>query len=87
MNQLAFPPDSLSSLGSILLTVYGMQLMCKRWPVLLLLKDTSQSGSARSKCLSFRSILRALVLLLCLFSGLKTVIRNEDWMSRESLLR
>lgn len=61
--------------------------MCKRWPVLLLLKDTSKSGSARSKSLSFRAILRALALLLCLFSGLKTVIRNEDWMSRESLLR
>lgn len=54
---------------------------------MVLVKGTDASSSRSISSLSIRSVLRVLALLLCTFNGLKTVVRNEDWMSRESLLR
>uniref|UniRef100_A0A6P7GW49 Protein O-mannosyl-transferase TMTC1-like n=1 Tax=Diabrotica virgifera virgifera TaxID=50390 RepID=A0A6P7GW49_DIAVI len=57
----------IPSLGSILLIVYGIQLLWYR-------------------CYFHRQTIICLVILLVVTSCLRTVIRNRDWRSRESLL-
>lgn len=83
----AFRPNLLS-LGSILLTVYGIQLMwSQRWPLILLQKCNSSPFTHFESRPSTSAILRGAVLALYMLNGLKTTHRNADWMSRESLLR
>ncbi|XP_056640085.1 protein O-mannosyl-transferase TMTC1-like [Diorhabda sublineata] len=58
----------IPSLGSILLIVYGIQILWYR-------------------CYFHRQTIVSLVLLLLVSGVLRTLIRNRDWLSRESLLR
>ncbi|CAG9860211.1 unnamed protein product [Phyllotreta striolata] len=58
----------IPSLGSILLIVYGVQLLWYR-------------------CYLHRQTIASMVMLLLVTGCLRTVIRNRDWKSRESLLR
>ncbi|KAH1011700.1 hypothetical protein HUJ04_001017 [Dendroctonus ponderosae] len=58
----------IPSLGSILLTVYGVQLL---W--------TNYSRH--------RQTILGLVILILISSILRTIVRNKDWKSRETLLR
>ncbi|XP_056640084.1 protein O-mannosyl-transferase TMTC1-like [Diorhabda sublineata] len=58
----------IPSLGSILLIVYGIQILWYR-------------------CYFHRQTIVCLVMLLLVAGCLRTIIRNRDWLSRESLLR
>lgn len=56
------------SMGCVMLMVYGLQYLMKKFP-------------------DMKRLLKVSGILLILFFGLKTLNRNKDWESRESLLK